>query len=186
MSTTTLNKEEALEAIKKVLIFDSSSYAGMNVPCFITPESITEMSRLSLDPTDVFIVTFPKAGTTWTQNIVKLLRNKGEKDGVQLQQSIPWIEANSDKNQIQVDLAALPKPRAFKCHLPYDKLPFGKPHTTPCKYIYVARNPKDVIVSFYFHYARVSVKRGIILDWDIFFRNFVYGNLEFGDFFITF
>ncbi len=178
-----MSKEEVFEAFTKVLRFDNTSYAGINIPSCVTPESIAEMGSLSLDPTDVFIVSFPKSGTTWTQNIVKLLRNNCEKDGVQLQQSVPWIEANNDKNRFRVDLAALPKPRAFKCHFPYDTIPSGKPHTTPCKYIYIARNPKDVIVSFYFHYARFLVKRDLTLEWDLFFRNFIYGNLEFGDFF---
>ncbi len=178
-----LSKEEALEAFIKLLRFEDVSYAGMNVPFFVTDVSISEMSSLSLEPTDVWVVTYPKAGTTWTQNIIKLLRNNGKKDGVQLAQSVPWIEANSDKNIIRVDLVTTSRPRAFKSHLPYDVLPSGKPHTTPCKYIYIARNPKDVVVSFFFHYTRFPIKKGTVLEFDLFFRNFVYANLQFGDFF---
>ncbi len=180
-----MNKEEALGALKKLLVSDNLVYSRMNVPSCVTLESIAEMSRLSLEPTDVWVVTYPKSGTTWIQNIVKLLRNNGEKDGIVLDQSIPWIEANSIENSYcnQINLAASPRPRAFKCHLPYDTIPSGKPHTTPCKYIYIVRNPKDVVVSFYFHYIRFSVEKDVTLEWELFFRNFVYGNLQFGDFF---
>ncbi len=185
---STLNKEDAWEAFKQVLTPQRqsiSTHAGLKVPYFVTPESIAEAANLPPDPSDVWIVTYPKAGTTWTQNIVKLIRRKGEKDGVQLLQSVPWAEANSDQNidLFRVNLSTLPKPRTFKSHLPYDLLPCGKPSTTPCKYIYVARNPKDAVVSFFFHYIRISVRKDAILDWDIFFRNYIYGNVEFGNFF---
>ena len=43
----------------------------------------------------------------------------------------------------------LPSPRLLSSHLPYDVIPKGKDDTTTCKYIYIARNPKDVAVSHY-------------------------------------
>ncbi len=189
MSTATLqlSKEDAWEAFKQVLIpqcQNITTHAGLRVPFFVTPESIAEAASLPLDPSDVWIATYPKAGTTWTQNIVKLIRSKGEKDGVQLMKSVPWAEANSEQSLFKVNLSTLPKPRAFKSHMPYELMPCGKPNTTPCKYIYVARNPKDVAVSFFFHYIRIAImKDATTLDWDLFFRNFIYGNVDFGDFF---
>ena len=181
-----MSKEDAWEAFKQVLKPQCQSiftHAGLNIPFFVTPESIAEAASLPLDPSDVWIATYPKSGTTWTQNIVKLIRNKGEKDGVQLMLSVPWAEANSDQSRFKVNLFTLPKPRAFKSHFTYDLMPCGKPSTTPCKYIYVARNPKDVAVSYFFHYIRISVRKDATLDWDIFFRNFIYGNVDSGDFF---
>ncbi len=181
-----LSKEDAWEAFKQVLIpqcQNITTHAGLRVPFFVTPESIAEAASLPLDPSDVWIATYPKAGTTWTQNIVKLIRSKGEKDGVQLMKSVPWAEANSDQSFSKINLSTLPKPRAFKSHMPYELMPCGKPNTTPCKYIYIARNPKDVVVSFFFHNIRMSVRKDATLDWDLFFRNFIYGNVEIGDFF---
>ena len=43
----------------------------------------------------------------------------------------------------------LPSPRLLQTHLPYDVIPKGKDDTTTCKYIYIARNPKDTAVSYY-------------------------------------
>ncbi len=114
---------------------------------------------------------------------MKLIRSKGEKNDVQLLRSVPWAEANSDQNLFKVNLSTLPKPRAFKSHMPYELMPCGKPSTTPCKYIYVTRNPKDVVVSFFFHHKLFEVRKDATLDWDIFFRNYIYGNVDFGNFF---
>ncbi len=187
MATLQLSKEDAWEAFKQVLIpqcQNITTHAGLRVPFFVTPESIAEAASLPLDPSDVWIATYAKAGTTWTQNIVKLIRSKGEKDGVLLMKSVPWAEAKHPSTLFKVNLSTLPKPRAFKSHMPYELMPCGKPNTTPCKYIYVARNPKDVATSYFFHHIRMTVRKdATTLDWDLFFRNFIYGNVDFGDFF---
>ena len=90
----------------------------------------------------MFIV---KSGTTWMQQIVKLLRNGGKRDDIKLDKSIPWLEVlDSDFGKMlgyTPDVATSSdaiSPRAFKSHLPYEH---GLPHTTAAKYIYVMRNP---------------------------------------------
>ena len=62
--------------------------------------------------------------------------------------SLPDHQANS------VEFAAnLTRPRYLKTHLPFHLLPkqlrFGE---KKCKVVYVARNPKDVCISYYYHY----------------------------------
>ncbi|GFQ81594.1 sulfotransferase 1C4 [Trichonephila clavata] len=47
------------------------------------------------------------------------------------------------------DVNNMPRPGAFKTHLPYSHLSYSP----EAKYIFVARNPKDCCVSF-FHHAR--------------------------------
>ena len=75
----------------------------------------------------------------------------------------------------------LPSPRLFFGHQYYSRLPGGLPNTTQARYIYCARNPKDVAVSFYQH----SLKRSGInvecdLSWDEFVDHFVRGEVSFG------
>ena len=129
---------------------------GMQVPRN-TPECWEELRKFPLRPDDVFIVTFEKSGTTWMQQIVKLLRNGGQQDGVRLDKSIPWLEVlDSEFGRMfgytpnMVTSSDELSPRAFKSHLTYDLVPGGLPHTTCGRYIYVMRNPKDVCVSFWY------------------------------------
>ena len=154
---------------------------GIEAPLYIKQEQVDEVvSNFQLEHSDIWITTYSKAGTTWTQQIVKLIRNRGESDGIKMDESVPWFEANG---HFKVDLSSLPRPRAFKSHMPYHAMVLGEPSSTPCKYIYVARNPKDVAVSFYFHYLRLLVRSDAKLEWDLFFRNFINGKVLFGDFF---
>ena len=43
---------------------------GLVVPKFIKQEVLDKLKDLSLRDDDVWIVTYPKAGTTWTQYII--------------------------------------------------------------------------------------------------------------------
>ena len=130
-----------------------------------TSERWEELNSYPLRPDDVFIATFFRSGTTWMQQIVKLLRSGGQPDGVKLDRSIPWLEI-LDSNLGKLlgytpDMATSSdalSPRAFKSHLPYELVPGGLPHTTPAKYIYVMRNPKDVCVSTWYHKSQYDAK----------------------------
>ena len=175
-----ISKEEAARQLSE-LVKPYNVVNGVLVSGFIKQADVEKhAASISLEPSDVWIVTSVKAGTTWTQQIVKLIRNGGEGDDKKISESVPWLEANSlYKN----DITSLPKPRAFKSHFPYERMPCGKPDTTPCKYVYVARNPKDVAVSLYFHCHRYHTIPGASIEWNLFFRNFIYGNLVFGDYF---
>ena len=143
---------------------------GILVPR-LSPERWEELKRFPLRPDDVFIVTFPKSGTTWMQQIVKLLRTGGQPDGVKLDRSIPWLEVlDSDFGKMlgytpdMADTSDVLSPRAFKSHLTYDLVPGGFPHTTPAKYIYVMRNPKEVCVSLWYHYNMILNRKKV--SWE--------------------
>ena len=153
--------------------------SGIPVPSFVVQENLDKLKTLELYPDDVWIVTYPKCGTTWTQQIVKLIRNNGVQDGVRPNLAVPWLEATemSYYKEAGFRVDELKRPRAFKSHFPYDLLPCGPPHTTPCKYIYVIRNPKDVAVSLYFHNLR-SFPAGT--DWNVHWKKYIEGSFEFG------
>ena len=53
-------------------------------------------------PEDVYVVGFTRSGTTWTQQILKLIRNNGVDDGVELNSSVPWIESTTDKWKVHI------------------------------------------------------------------------------------
>ena len=74
-----------------------------------------------------------------------------------------------------VFLQAVPSPRAFKSHLPYNLVLGGEPHTTAAKYISIYRNPKDVAISNYLFYHNIVTSE---TPWDEFFEDFISGKLE--------
>ena len=149
---------------------------GLKVPKFVAQEEYDKLKTLKLYSDDVWIVTYPKCGTTWTQQIVKLIRNNGEHDGMKITSSVPWLEAITIYPEVKIE--ELTRPRAFKSHFPYSLMPCGPPHTTPCKYIFVVRNPKDVAVSLYFH-----IQKFCPCSWDSFWNKYVSGDLPFGNYF---
>ena len=88
-----MSKEESfsqLSAVTRPL----NTVNGVLVPYMIKQDDMDKYaaSILSLEPSDVWIVTYPKAGTTWSQQIVKLIRNGGESDDKTIDVSVPWLE----------------------------------------------------------------------------------------------
>ncbi|NEP13724.1 MAG: sulfotransferase domain-containing protein [Symploca sp. SIO2C1] len=126
---------------------------------------------------DTFIVTYPKCGTTWTQHILWMLHHDGEPLplGKNINLEVPHLEEVGSEF-----VAALPEPRLIKTHLSYELTPYHP----QAKYIYVARNPFDCAVSFYYH------TKGFIKHYDFakgtfdeFFECFIAGEVDWGDYF---
>ena len=73
----------------------------------------------------------------------------------------------------------MPSPRAMKSHTNYSMMPGGEPAKSPAKFIYVARNPKDVAVSLFYHTRRMLCFE-FTGDWNCFFEYFINGKAEGG------
>ncbi|XP_059616744.1 luciferin sulfotransferase-like [Phlebotomus argentipes] len=109
---------------------------------------------------DVFVVTFPKCGTTWTQEMVWMIGNdldfeRGKK--TPLPERFPQIELSavaliSKTNSIR-QCEELKGRRYIKSHLPAHLLP-TEIWTVKPKIIYCTRNPKDAAISN-FHFMSV-------------------------------
>lgn len=121
---------------------------------------------------DVFIVSYPRSGTTWMQMILYQLTTDGGMDFPHIAEFCPWFE-RSRRSARGFDTR--PSPRLFKSHLPYRRIPKG-----PCRYIYVARDGKDVAISCYHLYRRYNGYEGTITE---FFERFLRGKVEFGSWF---
>ncbi|KAG8233859.1 hypothetical protein J437_LFUL006882 [Ladona fulva] len=156
-----------------------------------------------LRPDDVWVVTYPRSGTTWTQELVWLVNNGLDYDRAlkeKLVERFPFLEIslllhddfqkeiiefnNNDpkcieemKKMCEPGFEALKRvksPRHIKSHFPLALLPPKLVDT--CKVIYVARNPKDVAVSYYYQ-NRLLKFMGFESDfpkfWDLFMRDSV-------------
>lgn len=131
---------------------------------------------------DLLIATYPKAGTTWTQEIVDLIQNEGDVDKSQrapIHVRIPFIEWIIPSIGSGLERAnEMPSPRTLKTHLPIHLLPPSFIEKN-CKIIYVARNPKDNMVSYY-HFQRMNKSLPAPGTWEEYFENFLAGKVCWG------
>ncbi len=93
-------------------------------------------------PSDVFVATYAKAGTTWMQQIVHGLRTGGSMDFGEITEVVPWVEV-AQILDIEPDAEQVAQPRAFKTHLGWDEVPKGG------RYIVIFRDPKAIGVSLF-------------------------------------
>lgn len=124
-------------------------------------------------PDDIFLVTYPKSGTTLMQMMLYQLTTGGEMDIHHISTVSPWFEQELHRGSGKA-LEVIPSPRFFKSHLPYEKLPRNG------KFIYVARNVRDVAVSAYHHLNLVTGKKG---DMEQFVNDFLREKVGFGSWF---
>ena len=99
-------------------------------------------------PGDVVIATAPKVGTTWTQQIVKLLVFQSVEPRPLVMLS-PWLDS---RPMMPLDMMlgiieGQQHRRFIKSHLPMDALPIYD----EVKYIHVARDGRDAAMSFLNH-----------------------------------
>ena len=122
---------------------------------FATPEGRQRGLAYKPGPTDVFIVTPPKSGTTWMQQIVHGLRTRGSMDFDEICRVVPWINMAHDVG-IDLDAPQVAHPRAFKTHSTLDEAPKGG------KYIIVVRDPNDALLSNYHFFDGMFFERGSV------------------------
>ncbi|KAL4714579.1 hypothetical protein ACJJTC_006625 [Scirpophaga incertulas] len=169
--------------------------------------------NFALRPDDTFVVSFPKSGTTWVQEMVWMIANDCDYEGsvniplTHRYQFLEWgmlfnnkhiqeiadeySKSDDEKKKLlaaklkssDVDICAnKPSPRFIKSHLPLSLLPPTLLDT--CKVVHVARNPRDVLVSYYYHIKTVAKLRYDIelkqlwnlfindqLEWTPYFEN---------------
>lgn len=98
---------------------------------------------------DIFIATYAKSGTTWIQQIVSQLLFKGE-TGMNVADMSPWIDFRLPPKEIKLAAIAEQQHRRFlKTHLPLDALVYSP----KAKYLYIARDGRDVLWSYYHHHS---------------------------------
>ena len=148
---------------------------------YITPTSYEFSRTFPTRSGDISIASFPKSGTTWVLYVVLLITQQGKiPEGKSLKESYLWPEFDRSLFDMDEKQPQLPLPRLLKSHGPYSMAVGGEPEVNPCKFIYVARNPKDLVVSF-FHFSQ-SFKR-YKGPWAHFLKVFMNGKGVWGDWF---
>ncbi|KAH6934895.1 hypothetical protein HPB50_001627 [Hyalomma asiaticum] len=128
---------------------------------------------------DVFVVGFPKTGTTWLHFVLQRIMNYASETAAQSAAAcgpnVSFLEfAGGEK------IEKLPRsPSAvIKTHLPFENVRFSE----KARYIYVLRNPYDTCVSYY-HQVRQKVPGCSDITFDDFFEQFMDGWVHPNDYF---
>jgi len=104
--------------------------------------------HLSLRSGDIVVSTPPKSGTTWMQMICVLLVHQTPTLPDSLDRLSPWLDAlTRPVDEVVAGLDAQCHRRVIKTHTPLDGLPI-EPGVT---YVTVARDPRDVAISWEHH-----------------------------------
>ena len=117
-------------------------------------------------------------GTTWVQEIVWQIYHNGAINSKRIEDRIPFIEEATNPKASQPDIQTLPSPRLLKTHLSYDGIPKGASEDTKCKYIYIARNPKDAAVSNYKFLTSLGADTGLNAPWEFYANLFIQGKCK--------
>ncbi|CAH2240193.1 jg1758 [Pararge aegeria aegeria] len=154
---------------------------------------------MEIRPTDVFVASYPRSGTTWTQELVWMVVNDLDyerSNSIPLTERYPFLEFSVYVHPVMMErfreenkdserklklleyvsqpgteqLVDAPSPRFVKTHLPLSLLP--PTLLDRAKVIYVARDPRDVAVSFY-HLNKSMRTQGYIGDFKTYWRFFV-------------
>lgn len=139
-------------------------------------ECVRSALRYKPQPGDLFVVSYPKCGTTWMQHIVYNIINNHPPPRNQL---ASWIEMPFLEVQGAEALKDMKRPGPIKTHMPFR----FQPYSEHAKYIYVTRNPYDCCVSFFYHTRDMPEYRFQDGTLDQFFEMFIEGKCDFGDYF---
>ena len=150
-----------------------SSPMNVNMPTpFLTNGIHKKIWNMKPRPDDIWLVTYPKCGTTMTQELLWQMSRgcdvNSEESKTDLTLRSPFLEASGLRGvctcqgclikwhqlplQVQDSIGyaeSLTGPRILKCHLPVSMLPPSVLEIS--KVVLVARNVRDACVSFYHH-----------------------------------
>ena len=137
------------------------------------------------ETSDIFLASLPKSGTTWLKALAFATLNRAThspSDGQhplnhrnphdcvgflefmiiqqqqQQQEEDDDDDDDADGRAVRGLYEALPSsPRLFATHLPYSQLPHAiTAEGSRCRIVYVCRDPKDVLVSYWYFYKKVA------------------------------
>ncbi|XP_077557458.1 sulfotransferase 1A2-like [Haemaphysalis longicornis] len=140
----------------------------------LDPDILKENLKFVAQAGDVVQSTFPKSGSHWVQFITQLILKKGEP--ITTHREFIDNMRLLEYSRCQDWTPTLPL-RTFFSHLPLSR----DVTTAKGKYVYVARNPWDVCVSFYHYVNKAKVYGFSDGTFEEFFDAFVGGNFGYAN-----
>lgn len=108
---------------------------GFRIPGTFSAEAFRSAIAYKPRPDDLFIVTYPKCGTTWVQNIVACIFKNGKpfEHFLEFLTETAFLELTGAEAAETMEITG-----AIKVHFPFHLTPWSP----DAKYIFIARNPK--------------------------------------------
>lgn len=145
-------------------------------------EALGPLQSFQARPDDLLISTYPKSGTTWVSEILDMIYHGGDLEKCRRAPifiRVPFLEFKAPEIPSGVEvLKDTPAPRLLKTHLPLSLLPQTL-LDQKVKVVYLARNAKDVAVSYY-HFYRMAKVHPDPGTWDSFLEKFMAGEVSYG------
>ncbi|TMW46808.1 hypothetical protein DOY81_008117 [Sarcophaga bullata] len=134
----------------------------------IAEDFFKRLYEFNVKDDDVYLVTFPKCGTTWIQEATWLLVNNLDFETANqvdlafrsVFMEISGLYPNMPKNTLDMS-ETLKSPRVLKSHLPAHLIP-KEIWKNKSKIVYCARNPKDMAISYYHFHRGLGTWEGSI------------------------
>ena len=103
-------------------------------------------------PDDIILASYAKSGTTWMQQILGQLIFSGV-EGLDIAGMSPWLDLRVPPKEVKLAEVEHQAHRRFlKTHLPVDALMFND----TAKYIYIARDGRDMVWSLHNHHMMAN------------------------------
>ncbi|KAK8515829.1 hypothetical protein V6N13_096846 [Hibiscus sabdariffa] len=139
-------------------------------------------------PTDILLATFPKTGTTWLKALIFATVNRtryGFSDHPLLttgpHDCFPFLDAYVYENDRSFDdLEKLPSPRLLSTHAPLTLLQTSMADEQSCRFVYICRDPKDVLVSKWLFMNKLRPKQLPPISLEEAFELFCQGISHYG------
>ncbi|XP_071488942.1 sulfotransferase 1A1-like isoform X1 [Diadema antillarum] len=186
----TCNSVKMTEASNRAYVMGHHEYKGIWYPNIVVDSSIEALQTFEVRPDDVWVVTYPKAGTHWMLEIVGLILSDGYPqkidrsssstliEMIDLDQKLPFTKEEEEQNPPDMTpfmekIKKAPSPRVIQTHLRLKYMPQNV--LKKAKVIYVGRNPKDTAVSWF-----KFLKDDVPLTWESVVHQAMDGTIEYG------
>ncbi|XP_070543017.1 sulfotransferase 1B1-like [Ptychodera flava] len=163
-------------------------YKGTRMPALAPASTLDAVGVMEVRDDDIWVVSYPKAGTTWGQEVTSVIMEGGDLAKVKskrLSERVPYLElgplGQQSASYKRIDAMSYDVPRLIRTHLPYELMP-QQWHTKKPKTLYVARNPKDTAVSCW-HFTKINHFFGTRETFADFLKKFVEGDVAYGSWF---
>ncbi|KAL3652302.1 hypothetical protein CASFOL_001983 [Castilleja foliolosa] len=188
--------EKLLNELPKAPFWETkelSHYDGFWFPTPFMKPIVKFRSTFKAREDDVLLASTMKTGTTWLKALSLCIMQENHPTDDQQHADIltlgnphshvPTVEAMvySDKDP-RVDIYNPTTPRLLHTHLPYTVLP-DSIKQSPCKIVYIARNPKDTLISSWHFFNTILRPNQDPLPLEKALDSFCSGVYQYGPFF---